>query len=136
MKTRWHAAWAASCLAAVVFGASQATAGDLVYRPINPAFGGNPYNYSWLMDSAKAQNEYKDTDPLEEFDDTLKRRILNTLATRLVDAAFGGYGDDLQSGQYQIGDYSITIATEGSGISVAISDQSTGSSTTVSVPYY
>jgi len=25
---------------------------QFVYTPINPAFGGNPYNYSWMLSSA------------------------------------------------------------------------------------
>ncbi|MCK5278996.1 MAG: curli production assembly protein CsgF, partial [Cyclobacteriaceae bacterium] len=29
---------------------------DFVYQPVNPAFGGNPYNYSWLLGQAQAQN--------------------------------------------------------------------------------
>lgn len=118
------------------FGQYQAWAGELTYHPINPAFGGNPYNYSWLLESANAQNEYKDKDPLEDFENTLNKRILSTLASRIVDEAFGEYGDDLQSGEYQFGSYSITISTEGGGIYVDIFDQGNGSSTSVSVPYY
>lgn len=114
---------------------SPAYAGELVYQPINPAFGGNPYNYNWLLESANTQNEYKEVDPIEDFNNTLNKRILSTLASRIVDQAFGGYGDDLQSGQYQFGDYTITIFTEG-GINVDIYDQGSGSSTSVSVPYY
>jgi len=125
-------------LAIVCFVFSQWTAfaGELIYRPINPAFGGNPYNYSWLMESANAQNEFKDKDPLEDFEDTLKKRILTTLAGRIVDAAFGKYGDALEAGEYQFGDYNISISTEGGGINVDIFDQGNGATTTVSVPYY
>lgn len=114
---------------------SQLNAGELVYTPINPAFGGNPYNYSWLLDSADIQNQHEE-DPLEDFEDDLNSRILSTLASRIVSSAFGSYGDDLQGGQYQFGDYDITISTEGGGINVDIIDQGTGSSTSVSVPYY
>jgi len=128
----------ALCLATVcfVFGQLTALAGELIYRPINPAFGGNPYNSSWLMESANAQNEFKDKDPLEDFEDTLKKRILTTLAGRIVDAAFGKYGDALEAGEYQFGDYNISISTEGGGINVDILDQGNGATTTVSVPYY
>lgn len=127
------------CLAAAccIIGQSPAWTGELVYHPINPAFGGNPYNYSWLRESANAQNEHKEKkDHLEDFEDSLKKRILSTLASRIVDTAFGRYGDDLQGGQYQFGDYDITISTEGGGVNVNIIDNGNGSSTTVSVPYY
>ena len=119
----------------LLFLSGTAHAGELVYKPINPAFGGNPYNYSWLLESATIQSQY-DEDPLDDFNDTLNRRILNTLASRIVDAAFGSYGDDLQQGSYQFGDYNINISTAGGGITVDIYDMGSGGSTTVSVPYY
>lgn len=115
---------------------SNSYAGELVYHPINPAFGGNPSNYSWLLESANAQNEYKETDPLKTFDTDLKRRILSLLETKIANAAFGSYNDELTSGQYQIGSYNISISTDGGGINVNILDQSTGATSAVSVPYY
>lgn len=114
---------------------TQLSAGELVYTPINPAFGGNPYNYSWLLDSADIQNQHEE-DPLEDFEDDLNSRILSTLASRIVSSAFGSYGDELQGGQYQFGNYDIIISTEGGGINVDIYDQGSGTSTSVSVPYY
>ena len=125
-------------LVAVCFGCSQwhALAGELTYHPINPAFGGNPSNYSWLLQSATTQNEYTKTDPLADFETNLKKQVLSTLASRIVSAAFGGYGDPLLAGQYQIGAYNITISTAGDGITVDILDKGNGASTSVSVPYY
>ena len=38
------------------------TSGELVYQPINPNFGGNPLNGSYLLNSAQAQNTYTDPD--------------------------------------------------------------------------
>lgn len=35
-------------------------AGDLIYQPINPSFGGDPFNSSHLLQLADIQNEYKD----------------------------------------------------------------------------
>lgn len=88
------------------------------------------------MESATTQNEYKNTDPLEDFQDNLNKRVLTTLANRIVDAAFGSYSDPLQAGQYQVGAYNITISTAGGGINVDIIDQGNGATTSVSVPYY
>jgi len=31
---------------------------QMVYKPMNPAFGGDGYNYQWLLSSANAQNPY------------------------------------------------------------------------------
>ena len=41
-------------------GLVQAT--ELVYTPINPSFGGNPLNGTWLLNNAQAQNDYDDPD--------------------------------------------------------------------------
>lgn len=111
----------------------QAHSGELVYQPINPAFGGSPANYSWLLESAQIQSTYEE-DPMDNFEKNLNSRILSTLASRIVQSAFGAYGDDLQAGVYQFGDYIITITTDG-GITVDIYDDGSGSTTTVSVPY-
>ena len=59
---------------------------DFVYQPVNPAFGGNPYNYSWLLSSANSQNDFReetdpfgflDDDPLSGFQDDLNAQVLN-----------------------------------------------------------
>ncbi|MDG1330598.1 MAG: curli assembly protein CsgF [Flavobacteriaceae bacterium] len=33
---------------------------QLVYTPINPAFGGSEFNYAWMLSSAESQNKFKD----------------------------------------------------------------------------
>ena len=40
----------------------QVKAQDFVYTPKNPAFGGNTFNYQWLLSSAQAQDTYKSPD--------------------------------------------------------------------------
>jgi curli production assembly/transport component CsgF len=42
----------------VVFGIQSMGAQDLVYRPRNPAFGGDTFNYQWLLNSAESQNTF------------------------------------------------------------------------------
>ena len=33
---------------------------QLVYTPINPAFGGSEFNYAWMLSSAESQNKFED----------------------------------------------------------------------------
>ena len=33
---------------------------QLVYTPINPAFGWSEFNYAWMLSSAESQNKFKD----------------------------------------------------------------------------
>ncbi len=114
---------------------------DLVYKPKNPAFGGDTFNYQWLLSSAQAQDTFKDPssttssstrDPLEDFENNLNRQILYQLSRQLVSKQFGT--DGLEEGNYEVGSYQIEISEGADGISVSILDASTGSKTNVLVP--
>ena len=118
---------------------------DFVYQPVNPAFGGNNFNYGWMLSSAQAQNSFTeeesddfrsrfDRDPLEDFEQSLNRQILSQLSRQLTQDQFGEGG--LQEGQYEIGNYQIDVAPGAEAIQITILDISTGSQTTVSVPYF
>ncbi len=115
---------------------------DFVYQPVNPAFGGNYLNYSWLLQSATAQNMHEeqstsssrwDQDPLADFESSLNRQILGQLSRNLLGDYFG---EGLSEGQYNIGNYEIEVAPGSEGLEVVILDTSTGDKTTVTVPYY
>ncbi|TVV76780.1 curli assembly protein CsgF, partial [Sphingomonas solaris] len=43
-----------------LIGASAPALAEIVYQPVNPSFGGNPFNSSHLLGIANAQNDYKD----------------------------------------------------------------------------
>ena len=118
---------------------------DFVYTPKNPAFGGNPYNYSWLLSSAQAQNDIKtasatssynsaSTDPLTSFTTSLNQQILSELSRQIVAKQFGE--NALTAGTYTLGNYQINISNQSSGLNITILDNSSGTSTTVSVPYF
>ncbi|MEO0557646.1 MAG: curli assembly protein CsgF, partial [Bacteroidota bacterium] len=47
--------FAAACVALAF--SSSASAQQFIYTPKNPAFGGSPLNYSWMLSSAQAQND-------------------------------------------------------------------------------
>jgi curli production assembly/transport component CsgF len=44
-------------LGVVIASTTIAAAGSLVYHPVNPTFGGNPFNGSFLLSQAQAQGE-------------------------------------------------------------------------------
>jgi len=129
-------------LSAFLLGAIVLKAQDFVYTPVNPAFGGNPYNYSWLLSSANSQNRIQDpseddqfgSDPLSDFQTKLNNQILNELSRQLVDTYFGE--DGIEEGSYEMGTYQIDIFTDGNGLNVNIYDWSSGGETTVVVPYF
>jgi len=120
-----------------------ACAQDFVYTPINSNFGGNIYNYNWLINSANQQNKIEDptaedgyqTDPLDDFQDNLNRQILNQLSSQLVNQIFGE-GGDLETGTYNLGSYQVDIYEDASGVTVNIQDITNGNYTNVVIPSY
>ncbi|MPQ46566.1 curli production assembly/transport component CsgF [Marinifilum sp. N1E240] len=116
---------------------------DFVYTPINSNFGGNIYNYNWLINSANQQNKIEDptaedgyqTDPLDDFQDNLNRQILNQLSSQLVNQIFGE-GGDLETGTYNLGSYQVDIYEDASGVTVNIQDITNGNYTNVVIPSY
>jgi curli production assembly/transport component CsgF len=124
----------------------QVKAQDFVYTPKNPAFGGNTFNYQWLLSSAQAQDTYKSPDqkttssysygldPVKDFAESLNRQILSNLSREIVKRQFGE--DALQAGTYIVGDYQIEIGDATNGLNITIVDNASRATTTVSVPYF
>ena len=53
---------------------------EIIYTPINPTFGGNPLNGSFLLSKANAQNdnsEDRTKDFVERFKESLERNIMS-----------------------------------------------------------
>jgi curli production assembly/transport component CsgF len=115
---------------------------DLVYRPINPAFGGDTFNYQWLFSSAQEQNDYKeknelsllDDDPLKQFEQDLNRQILSQLSRRLVTDVFGEEG--LKDGTFSLGGFQIEISNNLDGVHINILNINNGSETSIIVPFF
>lgn len=119
---------------------------QLVYTPKNPAFGGNTFNYQWMLSSAQAQDTYKakvtdskdrfgyGTNPVDDFAESLNRQILSRLSRELVTRQFGEGA--LAEGSYVLGDYQIDIGNSENGISITIVDNTTGATTNVVIPNF
>jgi len=127
----------------MLVSSSPVMASQLVWTPINPSFGGNPYNASWLMSSAQAQNKLKEPvgisqyptrDPLEDFQQNLSRQILSRLSSQLIQKAFKER--EMEPGHYEVGGFIIDISETMTGIGVLILDPSTGAQTAVEIPFY
>ena len=110
---------------------------QLVYRPVNPMFGGDTFNYQQLLNSANAQNSF--TDPtqdeqlseLEEFGANLNRQILGQLGRSL----FGDQlGDGLQPGTFNFGSLALEIFESAEGLVINILDVTTGEQTQIIIP--
>ncbi len=125
---------------AVVALAPTVAAQQLTYQPTNPAFGGSPLNYNWMLQSAQLQNRFEETgtdrfrrDPLADFEQSLQRQILNQLGRELISNRFGDL-DLTQPGTFNLGDFQIEVVPGLNGVSIRIFNLLTGEETLVTVP--
>ncbi|MDR5653204.1 curli assembly protein CsgF [Ruixingdingia sedimenti] len=139
-------------LIAAFAGAAMATAGmaqDLVYRPVNPSFGGNPLNSSHLLSIAGAQRTATardapragtgsgdpttpDTSDADLFVRQLQGRLLSALAAQVTDAIFGPNPQD--SGTVTFGTTTVTFERTLDSIRLLIVNTLDGSVTEIVVP--
>lgn len=113
---------------------------NIVYKPINPFFGGDTFNYQQLLASANAQNDFEedsgfnfdqDSD-LENFTESLNRQLLNSLSQDLFQQEFGNSA--LTVGTYVFGSLVVKISPSNDGLSVNILDTTTGEQTQIIIP--
>lgn len=117
---------------------------DFVYSPVNPAFGGSHFNYSWMLSSANAQNtlddparsEDDDENLLNRFTESFNRQFLNEITRQALntDDLFGEGG--LNEGTFEVGDLVVEVLPGFDGITITISDLLTGNQTQLTIPYF
>lgn len=126
----------ASLIPVILLTAAPQFAGatELDHRFINPAFGGNPLNGTYLLNSAQAQNTFKPATPttptatptstasktaatpatpatstaqsnLDSFKTSLERTVLNKLSQDITNQLFPSTGTG--SGSIQTGSYTV-----------------------------
>ncbi|WP_226642873.1 curli assembly protein CsgF [Microbulbifer variabilis] len=114
-------------LASSVFSCSTVIATELIYEPINPNFGGNPLNGTYLLQNAQSQDDHDDPDKhdsfyeqpsaLDRFTDSLETRLLNQLLTDVGDG---------NSGELITDDFIVQIVDNDGVLTVLITDRNTG----------
>ncbi len=126
------------------FTGSFCTAQDLVYKPVNPAFGGETFNYQWLLNSAQVQNlieepeddtfSFNRNSSLEDFAESLNRQLLSQISRQLATSQFGE--GNLEEGFYTVGDFQIEVNNTTEGLSITILDTALGEQTQVIIPFF
>ena len=111
---------------------------QLVYKPINPAFGGETFNHQWLLAAANAQNSFKDPEAadnnrstIDQFAESLNRQLLSQISRSLLGSQLDG---GLEPGTFNFGSLSLEIFESGEGLVINILDTSTGEETQIIVP--
>ena len=120
--------------------AGPAVAQDIVYQPIDPSFGGNPFNSAHLLGIANAQNDYEDPSAQQSnsqadvFARQLQSRLLSALSSQIVYAIFGE--NPQESGTIRFGGQTIDFSRSLTEVTLNITDDTTGEVTTIVIPTF
>lgn len=103
---------------------------QLVYTPKNPAFGGDPFNYTWLLNSANAQNPFSDSST------NLDGLGLNNLDSSLNNQLFGFQnGENIPPlGSSTEGNLNYEVYESNEGLVINILNILTGEQSQIIVP--
>lgn len=130
----------AAIIAANLCYSTAAAAQDLTYKPVNPSFGGNPFNSAHLLGIANAQNDFKDPDAKDSgsqadiFARQLQSRLLSALSSQIVDAIFGE--NPQEHGTIKFGGQTIEFTRGLDEVTLTITDDATGEVTTIVIPTF
>lgn len=124
-------------LCSFAIGLSTARSSELVYTPINPSFGGNVVNGSYLLGLANAQKQFQinrsDRTPLEEFNDRLASSLLSRVTSAVTRDIVDSSGN-ITPGFFETSDFTIEIIDDGSGIiTIITTDKATGDQSIIEV---
>jgi curli production assembly/transport component CsgF len=121
-----------------------ATAGSLIYTPVNPTFGGDADNGAYLLSTANAVNKHQapavsvpgssaTQTPLDQFNTQLEQAILSRLASSVTSSIIGPNGT-LQPGTITTGQFTVSVSNLSSTqLQVTTTDTTTGQTTTFQV---
>ncbi|HLW33990.1 MAG TPA: curli assembly protein CsgF [Aequorivita sp.] len=111
------------------------------YKPINPAFGGDTFNYQWMLSSATSQNKLtgpttqrEQDSELKKFGDNLNRQLLSQISRSLLQQQLGSMGVLDKEGTFTFGTLNIEIFQGPDGLVINILDTSNGEETQIIVP--
>ena len=133
--------------ALLALATSEVQAGNLIYQPVNPAFGGSPLNGNWLQTEATAQNFYQREEqrrstiqstlqqqtqkqtPGQIFAQQLQSQLYSSLANKITSSIFGENAQN--SGNFSFQGTNISFVRIGSDVQVTINDGQTVTQVTV-----
>ncbi len=122
----------------MVVSGNSPCAQDLTYTPINPSFGGNPFNSGHLLGIAGAQKPEKKTAARAEqtasemFLKQLQSRLLSALAGQVTDSIFGD--DPQDQGTISFGNQIVTFQRGLDSVLLTVVDIAAGTTTEIEIP--
>lgn len=124
---------------AVGFLSTQVLAGELVYTPVNPNFGGSPFNATPLLSNAGQQNGFEAPprdarDNAADFVERLDRAVLSRISRALTGSIFDANGDLISGGPFTTGASTFTVLVGATTTTVTITNNTTGETTNITLP--
>ena len=125
----------ANIIAIAVLGMSPvAGAGELVDQPINPSFGGDPFNGSYLLNKAQAQDTHEPPGRSRYEPLSATERLVQNLQSRLISQLISDVGaGEISEGVFDSDEFGVVIRDENGQLSITVTDKATGDVTTINV---
>ena len=126
--------------AVVLLCAGPLMAQDVVYQPVSPTFGGNPFNSNHVLGVANANNDTRDpraannSSQADIFARQLQSRLLSALSSQIIDAIFGE--NPQEQGTITFGGQTIEFFRSLDEVTLIIRNDETGEETRIVVPLF
>ncbi|WP_153915416.1 curli assembly protein CsgF [Shewanella sp. TC10] len=121
-------------ISATLMFSANTVATQLVYTPVNPAFGGSYLNGQYLLNNAIAQNDHTpDVSGSSGYvAPTALERLASSLESRLMTQLFNDAANG-NEGYLKTDDFEINVVNEDGTLLVHITDVLTGETTVIEV---
>ncbi len=111
-----------------------AQAGELIYQPLNPSFGGDPFVGSYLLAKAQAQDTNPDPDARRSQPISSTQRLVQSLESRLISQLISDVGrGEVGEGSFDSDEFGVVVRDDGGQLTVQVVDKLTGDVTTINV---
>ncbi|MFH7564895.1 curli assembly protein CsgF [Oceanimonas smirnovii] len=109
-------------------------AGELVYQPLNPSFGGDPFMGSYLLGKAQAQDTTKDPNSRDFTPTSATERLIQSLESRLISQLISDVSSgNATQGSFDSDEFGVVVSDDGGKLVVQVVDKVTGDVTNISV---
>ena len=111
-----------------------AQAGELIYQPLNPSFGGDPFVGSYLLAKAQAQDTNTAPDARRSQPISSTQRLVQSLESRLISQLISDVGrGEAGEGSFDSDEFGVVVRDDGGQLTVQVVDKLTGDVTTINV---
>ncbi|HBP80450.1 MAG TPA: curli production assembly protein CsgF [Halomonas sp.] len=113
---------------------TQAQAGNLIYQPINPSFGGDPFVGSYLLGKAQAQDTTTDPNTRSVQSLSSTERLLQNLESGLISQLISDVSrGEVDEGSFDSDEFGVVVSDSSGQLVVRVVDKITGDVTEISV---